>query len=113
VVKSDLTVADAQHDDQGEMAMTDKPSKIRKAVPSLDPEIFGDVNVEISVTLGRGTMTVSEIANLESGAVVPLQTPLNAWVDILFKDRIVARGEIVSVGDNFGVRITEIAARNR
>jgi flagellar motor switch protein FliN len=63
--------------------------------------------------LGRGTMTVSEIANLETGAVVPLQAPLNSWVDIMFKDRIVARGEIVSVGDNFGVRITEIAARNR
>ena len=90
---------------------SDKPVAAVKAIDRLDPEIFGDVKVELMATLGKGEMTVSELVNLASDMVVPLDTPLNGLVELKFKDRIVARGEIVSVGDQFGVRITEIVAR--
>ena len=83
-----------------------------KAIERLDPEIFGDVKVELIASLGRGEMTVSELVNLASDMVIPLDTPLNGLVELKFKQRVVARGEIVSVGDQFGVRITEIVARN-
>ena len=91
--------------------VSEKSRAAAKAVAKFDPEIFGDVKVELTATLGRGEMMVNELVNLVGGAIVPLDTPLNGWVDLKFKDRIVARGEIVSVGDQFGVRVTEIVAR--
>jgi flagellar motor switch protein FliN len=97
--------------DSEDVVVSEKSHAAAKAIVKLDPEIFGDVKVELTATLGRGEMTVSELVNLVGGAVVPLDTPLNGLVDLKFKDRIVARGEIVSVGDQFGVRITEIVAR--
>jgi flagellar motor switch protein FliN len=114
VVKSELKTDIAgpvAHDDD-DVGTQEKARPARKVVSLLDPEIFGDVKVDISVALGRGTMMVREIADLEAGSIVALDTPLNALVDLKFNDRVIARGEIVSVGDKFGVRITEIAARN-
>lgn len=107
--KSDTETVDRV--DEGKAAAASKPVAVAKAIERLDPEIFGDVKVELMATLGRGEMTVSELVNLASDMVVPLDTPLNGLVELKFKDRIVARGEIVSVGDQFGVRITEILAR--
>jgi flagellar motor switch protein FliN len=81
-----------------------------KAITNIDPMIFGDVEIELFASLGRGTMTVQEMLDITSGAVIPLQTPLNGLVDLTLNGRIVARGEIVSVDDHFGVRVTEIVA---
>ena len=89
----------------------EKSIAAEKAIERLDPEIFGDVKVELMANLGRGEMTVSELVNLASDMVVPLDTPLNGLVELKFKEHVVARGEIVSVGDQFGVRISEIVAR--
>jgi flagellar motor switch protein FliN len=97
--------------DVEDLVANEMPRADAKAISKLDPDIFGDVKVELTATLGRGEMTVSELVNLAGGSVVPLETPLNGLIDLKFKDRIIARGEIVSVGDQFGVRITEIVAR--
>lgn len=91
-------------------ASTQKEKAAVKAISKVDPSIFGDVVIEMTAILGRGDMTVSQLVNLECGGVVSLDTPLNGLVDLKFNDRAVARGEIVSVGDQFGVRITEIIA---
>ena len=77
----------------------------------LDPELLGDVVVELSATLGQGTLSLAELANLKDGTVIELDAPLNGHVDLSLNGRLVARGELVSVGDNFGVRITDVLAR--
>jgi flagellar motor switch protein FliN len=110
VIKSEYKVDNADNGDERKGIAGEKPPAA-KAIERLDPEIFGDVKVEVMATLGRGEMTVSDLVNLASDTVVPLDTPLNGLVDLKFKDRIVARGEIVSVGDQLGVRITEVVAR--
>jgi flagellar motor switch protein FliN/FliY len=53
------------------------------------------------------------LASLETGEVVALDTPLNGVVELSLNGKLVARGEIVAVGDKFGVRISEILTRKQ
>jgi len=76
---------------------------------AIDEALLGDIKVEVEARLGRATMTVDELMALKSGAVVTLETGLADHVDIYLNDAPVARGEIVAVGDRFGVRIVELA----
>ncbi|NPV06692.1 MAG: flagellar motor switch protein FliN [Anaerolineae bacterium] len=77
-------------------------------------DLLLDVNLRISVELGRATLTVRETLNLAPGNVVELDKLAGDPVDILVNGRLIARGEVVVVDDQFGVRITDIAsARQR
>jgi flagellar motor switch protein FliN/FliY len=77
----------------------------------LDPAVLGGLTIELAAQLGRGTMTIDDLARLGSGEVVRLDTPLNGVVDLTLNGTLVARGEIVAVDDQFGVRVTEIFVR--
>jgi flagellar motor switch protein FliN len=106
-------IKDSDNSGTGDTADIEKPDTAKrgsKVAATLDPSVFGDVEIELRASLGRGSMTVQEMLNITSGAVVPLETPLNGLVDLTLNGRIVARGEIVSVNDRFGVRVTEIVA---
>ena len=83
----------------------------RRLIAMLDPEVLGNVSVELAATLGRGTVTMHRLASLATDDVVTLDTPLNGMIDLSLNGKLVARGEIVTVGDQFGVRVTEILAR--
>jgi flagellar motor switch protein FliN/FliY len=76
---------------------------------AIDEALLGDIKVEVEARLGRATMTVDELTALKTGAVVTLETGLADHVEIYLNDASIARGEIVAVGDKFGVRIIELA----
>ena len=76
------------------------------APQSLD--LIMDVMLRVTVELGRSRMTVEDVLNLGTGAVVELDKLAGEPVDILANDRPIARGEVVVVDENFGVRVTEI-----
>lgn len=63
-----------------------------------------DVNVEI----GRCRKTVKEIADFDEGTVVELNKQLDEPVDLVVNGKLIAKGEVVVIGNSFGVRITEI-----
>jgi flagellar motor switch protein FliN/FliY len=71
-------------------------------------DLIMDVSMRVSVELGRSSMTVEEILELGPGSVVELNKLAGEPVDILVNDRLIARGEVVVVDENFGVRVTEI-----
>jgi flagellar motor switch protein FliN len=71
-------------------------------------DLIMDVSMRVTVELGRSTMTVEEILELGPGSVVELNKLAGEPVDILVNDRLIARGEVVVVDENFGVRVTEI-----
>lgn len=71
-------------------------------------ELLRDVNVQVRVELGRSRMYVQDILRLAPGSVVPLDSATTEPVDVYVNDRLVARGEVVVVNDNFAVRITEV-----
>lgn len=70
-------------------------------------------NVEMSVTaeLGRTRMTVAELLSLTSGSVVELDKTAGTPIDLLVNGTLIARGEVVVIDEEFGVRISEIVDR--
>jgi len=67
-----------------------------------------DVPVSISAVLGRATMSVSQLLQLNSGSVLELDRRVGEAIDIYVNSRLVARGEVVVVDDRLGVTMTEI-----
>jgi flagellar motor switch protein FliN/FliY len=77
-------------------------------------DLILDVALQVRVELGSTQMTVEEVLGLSPGSVVELDRLAGEPVDIVVNDRLIARGEVVVVEENFGVRVTEIiAARAR
>lgn len=81
------------------------------ATPSMEDtslELLMDIPLEISVELGRVRMPIRDVIELGAGSIVEIDKIAGEPVDVLVNGRIVARGEVVVIEDNFGVRITEI-----
>lgn len=70
-----------------------------------------DLQLPVSVLLGRATITVREALKLMSGSVIELDRQVGDYVDVMVHGTVVARGEIVSVKGNYGVRIKEVISR--
>lgn len=71
-------------------------------------DLIMDVSLRVSVELGRSAMTVEEVLAIGPGSVVELNKLAGEPVDILVNDSQIARGEVVVVDENFGVRVTEV-----
>ncbi|MCQ9162513.1 flagellar motor switch protein FliN [Arthrobacter sp. STN4] len=67
-----------------------------------------DVEMALSVVIGRTRMTVAELLSLEPGDVVDLDRSAGAPADILLNGRLIAHGEVVVVDQEYGVRVTKI-----
>jgi flagellar motor switch protein FliN len=70
--------------------------------------VLMQVPLRLTVELGSCSMSVAEILKLGSGSIVELDRPANAPVILLVNNRPIARGEIVAVEENFGLRVTEL-----
>ncbi|RZF29074.1 flagellar motor switch protein FliN [Paraburkholderia sp. UYCP14C] len=71
--------------------------------------LLEEVKVTVDIRLGSAEMSIKELLALQSGAVVELDRHLGDTVDVLLNDKTVARAEIVALGEQFGIRITEIS----
>ncbi|HEY3189621.1 MAG TPA: flagellar motor switch protein FliN [Solirubrobacteraceae bacterium] len=69
-----------------------------------------DVTVEVSVEIGRTAMTLGEALALGPGSVVGLHRMAGEPVDLLVNGRVIARGEVVVIDEEFGLRVTDVAA---
>ena len=74
-------------------------------------EFLLDVPVKLTAELGSCMMTMQELLDLDLGAVVQLDQPANANVDVFVNHKLVARGEVVVAEDDFGIRIKEIVSK--
>jgi flagellar motor switch protein FliN len=72
-------------------------------------ELLLDVELEASLRFGSREMPLGEILDLGPGDVVQLDRHVSDPVDLLVGDKIVARGEVVLINGNFGLRVTEVA----
>jgi flagellar motor switch protein FliN/FliY len=70
--------------------------------------MLGGVELEVAVHLGKTRRSIREILALGPGSVLELDKLAGESVDILVNGRLVARGEVVVIGENFGVRIAEL-----
>lgn len=69
-----------------------------------------DVPLEVTVELGRTVRLIKDILALGPGAVVELDKLAGETVDVLINGKLIARGEVVVIDENFGVRITDIVS---
>ena len=71
-------------------------------------ELLMDVDLPISIELGRTKLSIADILSLGPGSVVELNKLAGEPVDLLVNQKVVARGEVVVVDENFGLRITQL-----
>ena len=86
--------------------------------PNLQPGLTGmeqgniglimDVNMELTVELGRTKKLIKEILGMGEGTIIALDKLAGEPVDILVNQKAIAKGEVVVIDENFGVRVTEI-----
>lgn len=88
------------------------PSAAPSAIPGVDGSgslaALYDLTLPVSIELGRTRMTVQEVLALGRGSVVQLERLVGEPVDVFVADRHFAAGEVVVMGEQFGVRITRI-----
>lgn len=83
-----------------------KPSQTAGDRDNID--LLMDVNMDVKVELGRTRMLVEDVLKLRAGSVVELNKLAGDPVEIMVNDRLIARGEVVVLNENFCVRIVEI-----
>jgi flagellar motor switch protein FliN/FliY len=80
------------------------------AAPDQSIDLLHNVDLNVKIELGRVKMYIEEVLKLGEGSVVELDKLAGDPVDVLVNERLVARGEVLVLNDNFCVRISEIVA---
>ena len=90
----------------------DLPSfeKALNAAKASSIDLLRDVDLNVKIELGRSRMLVEDVLKLVEGSVVELDKLAGDPVDVFVNDRLVARGEVLVLNDNFCVRVNEIVA---
>lgn len=125
--QEELDAAELVLEDRRDEPLAREPTPISAAVaqkaqfaPLTPPEgkperqrldLLADLQLEVTVELGRTSMTVAEVLQLGPGSIIELERIAGEPVDILVNDRLIARGEVVVVDENFGVRVVEVVKK--
>lgn len=75
-------------------------------------EVLSDVELSVTVELGRTRMLLRDVLDLVPGSVIELDRAAGAPVDLLVNGTLIARGEVVVVDEEYGVRITEVVGHD-
>lgn len=101
-------------------ASSARPIKLQEMAPApaSGPALFTDkldliqgVKLRLLASVGRAELSVAELFALKEGSVVPLDKESDEPLEIFLDDKLVGRGELVVVGDHFGIRVTELGPR--
>lgn len=74
-------------------------------------DMLEDIPLQIRVELGRATLRVQEILNLQAGSLITVNKLAGEPVDLIVNDQQIAKGEVLVLDENFGVRVTEIMSQ--
>jgi len=92
-------------------AAPEKPSATPGAGFSKTFDLLLDVALPVSVSFGRTSLQIREVLKLNTGSIVELNRFVAEPVDVIVNDCVIARGEVVVVDGNYGVRITQLSSR--
>jgi flagellar motor switch protein FliN/FliY len=87
------------------------PEANTSSAGGLTMESLSDIEIDVTLELGRAEVTIEELMQLREGSVVPLDKAAGDPIDILANGRLVARGEVIVIDDMFGVRICEVISQ--
>ena len=123
VAEQALADAQASVDELKQEADPDQPIEDAEQVPSQAEfvpqtpaqtvgsiDMLRDVDLHVTIELGRTQMLVEDVLKLSDGAVVELDKLAGDPVDVYVNDCLIARGEVLVLNDNFCIRISEIVA---
>lgn len=86
-------------DDAGSNARVPNPEAV---------DFVWDVPMTVEAVLGGTELTVKDVLEVAPGSIIELDRAYGEPVDVFLNGRLVARGDVVIIGDNFGIKITEI-----
>ena len=90
--------------------MNDMSSQpLADAALSTNFRLLQDVDVKLTVEIGSTSLKLRELLSLGEASVVELDRQANELLDVLVNGTLIGRGEVVTIGDRFGIRITELA----
>jgi flagellar motor switch protein FliN/FliY len=99
---------DAESDHESAVVSPEKQSQ-STVPPALD--LLLDVEMPVSVSFGRTFLPVRDVLKLATGSIIELDRPVNQHVEVVVNNCVIARGEVVVIDGNYGVRIHEIISR--
>jgi len=73
-------------------------------------DLIMDIPLDVSVELGRVQMLIKDVLELATGSIVELERVAGEPIDLMVNGQLLAKGEVVVIEDNFGIRITEIVS---
>jgi len=76
-------------------------------------DLIADIPVRVTVELGKTRKNISEVLALTAGSVIELDKMAGEPVDVLVNGKLIARGEVVVIDENFGVRITDVMSTSK
>lgn len=76
-------------------------------------DILQDVQMHISVELGRAKSSIKDVMEIEKGSIVELEKIAGEQVEIYVNEKLVAKGEVMVIEDKFGVRVTSTNLNNQ
>lgn len=75
--------------------------------------LLQDVDVKLTVEIGSTSLSLRELLALGEGSVIELDRQANELLDVFVNGTLIGRGEVVTVGDRFGVRMTELVSPDK
>lgn len=91
-------------------SFNDKPGDFTFPSDLSNIDLIKDVPLHVTVVLGKSKRSIKEILEINRGSVIVLDRLAGEMVDVLVNGKLFARGEVVVIEDNYGVRITEITS---
>ncbi|MFD1034196.1 flagellar motor switch protein FliN [Sphingomonas hankookensis] len=76
-------------------------------------KLLQDVDVRLTVEIGSTQLTLRELLALSESSVIELDRAANELLDVFVNGTLIGRGEVVTVGDRFGVRMTELVSPDK
>ena len=98
---------DQETETQSEQSDTENQSKIDVGIENL--KVLENIEVKLTVEVGSSELKIRDLLRLNEGSVVELERLAGDPLDILANGVPIAKGEVVMVGERFGIRFTEVA----
>lgn len=99
--------------DQAASSPAVTPTQSAAAATLSSLSLLRDVEMSVTAELGRSKMTVGELLSLAPGSIIELDRAAGSPIDLLVNGTLIARGEVVVVDEEFGVRLTEIVGEEQ
>lgn len=115
LLQAESGIAEAARDDPSQPGGSASPFKLGELRPGSEDgpaqslDLLDDIELDLRIELGRTMMRLEDVLQLRSGSVVVLDKLAGDPVDIFVNGRLVARGEVLVMNDNFCIRVTELA----